>query len=183
MLLFEPSPEELKVRKIFHGALNAEVMKDTLSLKGRNVDHNTWTFLINTLLCWIILFPSYAYSESYSEVVFSTTIIPCRIVSWAKYFISKVFTEVVCLLLALEMHSAYNVIAVEYYREEHVMPWFPLEPWWPYNTGHQYLVPAPFSGASLCPPLGCEHSWLVHWLRELLHPHSTRKHTDRNQMR
>lgn len=70
----------------------------------------------------MILFPSYAYSESYSEVVFSTTIIPCRIVSWTKYFISKVFTEVVCLLLALEMHSAYNVIAVEDYREEHVMP-------------------------------------------------------------
>ena len=124
MLLFEPSPEELKVRKIFHGALNAEVMKDTLSLKRCNVDHNTWTFLINTLLCWIILFPSYAYSESYSEVVFSTTIIPCRIVSWAKYFISKVFTEVVCLLLALEMHSAYNVIAVENYREEHMLKYF-----------------------------------------------------------
>ena len=70
----------------------------------------------------MILFPSYAYSESYSEVVFSTTIIPCRIASWAKYFISKVFTEVVSFLLALEMHSAYNVIAVEDYREEHVMP-------------------------------------------------------------
>ena len=70
----------------------------------------------------MILFPSYAYSESDSEVVSSTTIIPCRIVSWAKYFISKVFTEVICLLLALEMHSAYNVIAVEDYREEHVMP-------------------------------------------------------------
>ena len=70
----------------------------------------------------MILFPSYAYLESDSEVVSSTTIIPCRIVSWAKYFISKVFTEVVSLLLALEMHSAYNVIAVEDYREEHIMP-------------------------------------------------------------
>ena len=72
----------------------------------------------------MILFPSYAYSESDSEVVSSTTIIPCRIVSWTKYFISKVFTEVVCLLLALEMHSAYNVIAVEDYRKEHMFKYF-----------------------------------------------------------
>lgn len=58
------------------------------------------------------------------KLFFSTTIIPCRIVSWAKYFISKVFTEVVSLLLALEIHSAYNVIAVENYREEHMLKHF-----------------------------------------------------------
>ena len=63
----------------------------------------------------MILFPSYTYSESYSGVIFSTTVVPGRIISWTKYFVSKVFAEVVGLLLVLEMHSSYYVIAIEDY--------------------------------------------------------------------